>query len=82
MTTCEELIGFLGDYVAGELPPERRERFEKHLAACPSCREYLRSYRLTIQAARGALPNTPDIEDVPPEVLTAILATIAGKAPE
>lgn len=82
MTTCEELIGFLGDYIADELPPERRERFEKHLAICPSCREYLRSYRLTIQAARTAVASTPDIEDIPPEVLTAILATIAGKAPE
>ena len=80
--TCEELIGFLDDYVAGELPPARRELFEHHLEHCPSCRAYLASYRATIDLAKAAHPSAPEIEDIPPEVRTAILATITRKGPE
>ena len=81
MTTCEELIRFLGDYLAEELPSEQKTRFEKHLEDCPSCRAYLSSYRTTITLARTTA-QPAEIEDVPPEVLTAILATIAEKPTE
>ena len=77
LPTCRELIAFLDDYVANELPPERREAFETHLSRCPSCTAYLASYRDTIAAAKGAAPAS--IEDIPAEVLTAILATIAER---
>ena len=73
--TCRELIDFLDDYVAGELPPEQAALFERHLAVCPSCVAYLASYRETIRLARGAA-EPPAVEDVPPELLTAILATV------
>ena len=73
--TCRELIGFLDDYVAGDLPSARAGEFERHLRVCPSCRAYLSSYRETITLARAAAH--PAIEDVPPEILTAVLATIA-----
>lgn len=74
MTTCRELIEFLDDYVAGELPPERRESFQRHLTNCPSCTAYLDSYRTTIQAAKTTAHV--EIEDIPPEVLVAILASL------
>lgn len=74
--TCKELIDFLDDYVAGELPPTRTTEFERHLGVCPSCRAYLTTYRETITLARAA--NThPGIEDIPAEVITAALAAIA-----
>ncbi len=72
--TCRELIEFLDDYCAGELPAERVDGFERHLARCPSCVAYVASYRETIRAARYA--TAVEIEDVPPDVLTAILATV------
>jgi anti-sigma factor RsiW len=75
--TCQELIGFLDDYCAGELPPERAAGFEWHLARCASCVAYVASYRDTIRAARHA--TTVEIEDVPPDLLTAILATITTR---
>jgi anti-sigma factor RsiW len=75
--TCKELIDFLDDYVAGELPSDRHTRFDRHLRFCPSCRAYLASYRETISTARLAAPPHPAIEDVPPELLTLILASVA-----
>ena len=74
-TTCRELIAFLDDYIADGLPPERRQSFDRHLTVCPSCIEYLRGYRETIRLAKASATG---IEDVPAELLTAILATITN----
>jgi len=71
---CREVIAFLDDYVAGALAAERRREFDRHLAICISCVAYLRSYRITIRAAKAA--HSPEIEDVPADVIAAILATI------
>ena len=74
--TCRELISFLDDYLAGEVAGPRLELFERHLSRCASCREYLKSYRETIRLARAATTH-PAVEEVPPELLTAILDTVA-----
>lgn len=74
--TCRELLEFLDDYVAGELPPAQAAAFERHLEECRSCLAYLTSYRETIRMAKAAAAS-PDVEDVPAELLTAILATVA-----
>ena len=71
---CRQLIEFLDEYIAGDLEAPRREDFERHLKVCPSCRAYLQSYRETIAMARGAF-NDPTT--LPPELMTAILATVA-----
>lgn len=71
--TCKELIDFLDDYVAGELPAARQHELERHLSVCPSCVEYVKSYRDTIQLARGAYP---DPAEIPPELLAALLRSI------
>lgn len=73
--TCQELITFLADYVDGALPVDRRAEFERHLAVCQSCQAYLASYRDTIRLARGgaAAPELR-VEDVPEELVSAILA--------
>lgn len=78
MTTCRDLIDFLDDYVSDALPAVRREAFDRHLSLCPSCVAYLDSYRETTKMAKAAMV---EIEDVPPEVLTAILATITRNTP-
>jgi anti-sigma factor RsiW len=56
--TCRELAELLIDFVADELPPERRQLLEEHLSLCPPCVAYLESYRLTIQLTRR-LPCAP-----------------------
>lgn len=75
--TCQELIAFLDDYVTGDLTPAQAEGFAWHLARCESCVAYLASYRTTIAAARHA--THVEIEDIPPDLLTALLASVTHR---
>jgi anti-sigma factor RsiW len=75
--TCKELITFLCDYLDGSLAPERRHEFDRHLAVCPSCTEYLSSYRETIRIVKRA--GQVPIEDVPADVIAAVMATITKR---
>lgn len=77
--TCREVFDFLMDYDDGVLPTLVRLRFVVHLGLCAECRAYLKSYRITIAAARSAhgamgdpVGNPPQPE-VPPELIEAIL---------
>ena len=74
--SCRELIDFLAAYLDGELAPETRADFDRHLSLCPSCVDYLASYRETIRLGKRACE--PDAElpaDVPSELVDAILAS-------
>ncbi len=75
--TCQQLIDFLDDYVAGDLPPDRAEGFEYHLSRCPSCVAYVASYRETIRITQHL--SQVEIEDIPADLLTAILATVTTR---
>jgi anti-sigma factor RsiW len=70
--TCKESIEFIADYLEGTLPRPQRDEFEKHVAACPYCTEYLDSYRATIDLA-GTLREDA-LNDAPEELVRAILA--------
>lgn len=73
--TCRELIEFLDRYVDGDLPPFMAVKFEEHLEVCVACVEYLHSYRETIRLAGEAWSGDEiAIEDVPSELIEAILA--------
>lgn len=75
--TCQQLDGFLLDYVDGQLPADTLREFEGHLAICPACVDYLRTYRETIRAGKAALAPGPGDSvpaDVPEELVQAILA--------
>lgn len=74
MITCKELAEFLNAYVDDALPPAQRRAFNLHLALCRSCRNYLRSYRLTIHLSHDCL-GAPD-DAPPPEVPEALIAAI------
>ena len=71
---CEEVLEFLHDYLAGELAPDRRVEFERHLEGCDSCRAYLSTYRATILLARGAERARRLADEMPAELARAILA--------
>jgi len=62
--TCRDLIAFLDDYLAGQLSAETQLTFDDHLRCCPDCRNYLDSYRKTIELGRTACASID--EDVPP----------------
>ena len=73
--TCRELIEFLDDYLEDALAGEVRARFDSHLDECPDCVRYLASYRETMRLEAVALaPAGPPPEDVPEELLRAVLS--------
>ena len=73
--TCKELIEFIGSYLAGDLPPPERREFERHLAGCPACVEYLDAYRRAGQLARDAFRDDARApEDLPEDLVRAIVA--------
>lgn len=74
--TCKELIAFIHDYLSGEISEEERARFEAHLDACPPCVAYLRGYEESVRLAKAAFagPDEPVPEEVPEELVAAILA--------
>ena len=74
--TCKAAIGFLDDYVEGRLTAEARAEFDAHLAQCPQCVDYLKTYRDTIALSRRACDE--ETIDVPEELANAILKTLKG----
>jgi anti-sigma factor RsiW len=61
---CQELVELVSDYLEGALTRRDRRRFERHIAGCPHCTEYLEQMRVTIRVA-GALTE----DTVPQHVL-------------
>jgi anti-sigma factor RsiW len=72
--TCREFIGFLMEYLLNEVD---RQEFDAHLAECPSCVAYLKSYRETVKMSKAALSDLDQpLTDMPPEeLIQAILAS-------
>ena len=75
--TCREFADFMLEYSTGELPPETRATFERHVARCTNCRAYLELYLRTIDAGRRVAEA--DLDDaatcgVPEDLVAAILA--------
>jgi anti-sigma factor RsiW len=74
--TCREFVEFLMQYVSGELSPAERTVFEEHMAECPECVAYLRTYEQTIRLEKAAFadPARPVPDEVPEDLVRAILA--------
>ena len=70
--TCQQLIDFLMSYLDNELPLEQRAEFDRHMAACPSCVDYLNTYEKTVSLAK-ACANDSVPEEVPESLVQAIL---------
>lgn len=73
--TCQELAGFLMDYLDGRLSEPKRQCFEEHLGECPDCIAYLASYQQAIRLGKEACKAGDAIPaDVPEELVRAVLA--------
>ena len=53
--TCEHVVALAGDAADDRLDVQVRERVERHLAACASCRSLVQDLR-TIRQGAAALP--------------------------
>ena len=71
--TCRELVGFAADWIDGKLDVTERTRCDAHVAACPDCATYLRTYAETIRLAKAAHADEPTSPDVPEDLVRAIL---------
>lgn len=79
--TCEELVGFVLDYVDGSLPAPQRTEFDRHLSVCPSCVAYLNGYRTSLELAREAFGVQPELsEHALPDSLKAAIRAARGKS--
>lgn len=68
--------------MADEVPAPQRAEFERHLAVCPECVAYLRTYRQTIALGRAAYADEPfsDACCMPEELVRAIVAALGKPA--
>jgi anti-sigma factor RsiW len=75
--TCREFIDFLIDYFEEKLSAHEQTEFAEHLAECPDCTAYVRSYEETIRLGKGvfANPDAPIPSEVPEALVQAILAS-------
>ncbi|HYR56552.1 MAG TPA: zf-HC2 domain-containing protein [Myxococcaceae bacterium] len=55
MFTCKESVDLLLRFLDGEMPEEEARHLEEHLAACPPCVDFLRTYQATPTLCRRAL---------------------------
>ncbi len=60
LVTCEEVITFLLAYLSQELPQDKERDFEDHLAVCPSCVAYLKTYQATVALGKAAAGTAND----------------------
>jgi len=79
--TCKQLLDFIADYLSGDLSAEERRELDRHLAVCPPCVAYLKSYQRTIELEKAAYadPDAPAPGNVPEDLVRAILAAAKKK---
>ena len=71
---CGEVITFLFEYLEEDLAAERRGEFDRHLSICPSCRNYLVTYRDSLLLLRHAEQlDEAEIPELPQHLLDAIV---------
>ena len=68
--SCQEMIEVVTDYLDDALPPDDRQRFERHLSYCAGCSAYVEQMRETIRQT-GVVPRE---ESLPPALRERIVA--------
>lgn len=73
--TCQEFAEFIADYLAGALSDDQMAVFERHMAMCPDCIHYLRTYEETVQLEKALFARADEElpEEIPEDLVTAIL---------
>jgi len=74
--TCREICDFLMAFLDGELLERERLIFEKHLAICRECVNYVESYKTTVALSKQTLQDPCAVPQppVPDDLVKAILA--------
>jgi anti-sigma factor RsiW len=78
ITSCEEEVTLIGDYVSSSLSPRVAAAFETHMQACPDCVAFLQTYKKTIEATRAFL-ETHSVTDRQRKLLLRPLYGSSGR---
>lgn len=78
MHTCREQLQLVYDYVEGRLSMEMRRSLEQHLADCPPCLTFIKTYRRTVSLCCDL--RTDDIPQELKDKLRTFLATRVKRA--
>ncbi|ASJ73556.1 anti-sigma factor family protein [Granulosicoccus antarcticus] len=75
MLTCRQFEDFILAYLDGELTRKQVAMFEMHLLVCRECRDYLASYKRTVEINKVVLglPDDAVPDEVPADLIAAIL---------
>ena len=65
---CKDLVEAVTDYLEGTMAPGERRRFDRHLAGCEGCQEYLVQLRSVIRVV-----GRPTVDAVPPGTMAGLL---------
>jgi len=77
--TCKELVELVTDFLDGSLSRRDRRRFEKHIAACVNCSEYVAQFRETIRLT-GTLREQDLSREAAGELLSIFAAWKRGES--
>ncbi len=74
--TCREVVEFVMAYLDGDLTEEQRHEFERHMGVCPSCVNYLDTYKSTIMLGKSAARDEGSAVcgDIPDALIRAVRA--------
>ncbi|MDQ7007220.1 MAG: zf-HC2 domain-containing protein [Acidobacteriota bacterium] len=74
--TCREFAEFIADYLAGSLPDAQVAVFERHMALCSDCVNYLDTYRRTVEIGQRLFARAEQEvpETIPDDLVAAIIA--------
>ena len=71
---CSQVVDLLVDYLEDNLASGTRQDLERHLTACDSCVQQLRTYRATVSLLRGLCDD-----DLPTELRHSVAAFLDGQ---
>lgn len=74
MLTCQEQVELLADYLDGTLHPETASALERHLEDCPSCLNFITTYKAT-----NAWVREITCEEMPEELKTRLASFLKAK---
>lgn len=77
--TCQEVVEMITGFLEGGVDDPTRLRFERHLAGCLGCGEYLEQMRRTV-GELSRLPDPPLSASTRRVLLEALRASIEGRA--